>query len=74
MSERSKYLVFAIEAYKKARKLNGAQVYDLFNKYGFFDYITDFYETLHIQGTRYLLEELDEYQRYQDSGKGSAKA
>ena len=67
MDVKIKYLLFCIEAYKKKRGLTGAQVYALFDKYKFFDYIIDFYEILHIQGTQYLLEELDEYRRHQDS-------
>ena len=67
MSKEFKYLLFCIEAYKKACGLTGKQAYALFEKYGFFDYILDLYEILHIQGTRYLLEELDEYRAYKDS-------
>ncbi|MDR1093003.1 MAG: DUF3791 domain-containing protein [Clostridiales bacterium] len=62
-----KYLLFCIEQYKKARGMSGKEAYQLFVKYGFIDYILDLYEVLHIQGTRYLLEELDEYQAYQDA-------
>jgi hypothetical protein len=66
VSDKSKYLIFCIEAYKKARGLTGEEVYSLFDEYNFFDYINEMYELLHIQGTRYLLEELDEYKAVQD--------
>jgi len=67
MGKEFKYLLFCIEEYKKARNLSGKEAYALFEKYGFFDYIIDLYEILHIQGTRYLLEELDEYRAYKDA-------
>ena len=65
MDEKIKYLIFCMETYKQQRHLSGAQVYEQFKKYHFDDYIIDLYELLHIQGTRYLLEELDEYQAHQ---------
>ena len=67
MNEKVKYLIFCIETYKEQRNMTGAQVYDLFKKYKFDEYIIDLYELLHIQGTRRLLEELDEYQSSQES-------
>jgi len=67
MTKEFKYLLFCIETYKKARGLSGKETYALFEKYGFLDYILDLYEILHIQGTRYLLEELDEYRAYRES-------
>ncbi|GHV29546.1 hypothetical protein FACS1894167_09020 [Synergistales bacterium] len=66
MDEKVKFLIFCMEAYKQQRHLTGAQVYGQFKKYHFDDYIIDLYELLHIQGTRYLMEELDEYQAYQE--------
>ena len=44
MDAKTKYLLFCIEVYKRKRGLNGAQVYALFKKYDFFQYIIDFYE------------------------------
>jgi hypothetical protein len=41
--------------------LQASQVYEHFKKYHFDDYIFDLYELLHVQGTRRLMEELDEY-------------
>ena len=67
MNERVKYLIFCMETYKQIRNLTGAEVYELFRKYNFIEYIIDLFELLHIQGTRRLMEELDEYQSVQDS-------
>ena len=67
MNERVKHLIFCMETYKQQRKLTGAEVYEVFRKYNFIEYIIDLFELLHIQGTRRLMEELDEYQAVQDS-------
>jgi len=67
MNDKVRYLIFCIETYKEQRNLTGAQVYDLFKKYNFVEFIIDLYELLHIQGTKRLLEELDEYQNSQES-------
>jgi len=62
MSKELRYLVFAMEEYKKAYNLTGKEVYEIFKKYDFFSYIIDLYELLHIQGQQYLFEELAQYQ------------
>lgn len=67
MDKNMKYLLFCMETYKQHRNLTGRQVYEKFKKYRFDDYILELYELLHIQGTRRLLEDLDEYQAIQDS-------
>ena len=67
MNEKVDFLIFCIETYKEQRKLSGAEAYEIFKKYNFNEYIIDLYELLHIQGTKRLLEELDEYQCAQES-------
>ena len=59
-------MIFCLETYKQHRGLSGEETYELFKKYRFDEYIIDLYELLHIQGTRRLIEELDEYQHAQD--------
>jgi hypothetical protein len=66
MDNKIKYLLFCMETYKQHRHMTGKQVYALFKKYRFDEYILDLYELLHIQGTRRLLEELDEYREIQE--------
>ena len=66
MDKKVEYLNFCIETYKEQRNLTSAQAYKIFIKYNFNEYIIDMYELLHIQGTKRLLEELDEYQRSQE--------
>jgi len=66
MDNKIRYLLFAMETYKEERHLTGKQVYEHFKKYHFDKYILDLYELLHVQGTKWLMEELDEYQSVQD--------
>jgi hypothetical protein len=66
MSREVKYLVFCMETYRHIKNMTGIQVYNHFVKYNFFEYIIDLFELLHIQGTKRLIEELDEYQYSQD--------
>ena len=63
MSKELKYLIFAMEEYKKAYNLSGKEVYEVFRKYDFFSYIIELYELFHIQGQQYLFEELAAYQK-----------
>lgn len=67
MSKEWEYLAFAIEEYRKARNLTGEQVYRIFDKYNFFDYIIELYELFHIESERNLFRALDEYQARQTS-------
>jgi hypothetical protein len=48
-----------MEIEKRARRLSGRQVYALFEKYGLFDFIVQFYDLLHVHGEQYILEDID---------------
>lgn len=61
MSREGKFLIHCIECYRRAKNLSGAAVADLFSKYGLFDYIMRYFESLHVNGDRYLVEDFDEY-------------
>ncbi|MBQ6864328.1 MAG: DUF3791 domain-containing protein, partial [Clostridia bacterium] len=39
--------------------LTGKQAVALFNKYGVFDYITEFYDVLHTTGYNYINNDID---------------
>jgi hypothetical protein len=64
------YLAYCVEVYKQERGLSGRDVHRIFDRYNFFDYIMDLYEILHVNGTKYLMEELDEYQEHLDKNSG----
>ena len=55
------FLSFCIEQYKKAKALSGANVMDIFNKYGVLDYLYEHFEILHTQNHQWLTEDIDEF-------------
>lgn len=61
MSKETKFAVFCMESYKVHKALTGKQVSDLFEKYGVFDYIREFYDVLHTTGYQYINRDIDIY-------------
>lgn len=55
------FIIFCMEEYKVKENLNGKEVYDLFEKYGLFEYLYDGYDMLHTQGAGWLMNDIDEY-------------
>lgn len=43
------------------RSLTGKQAVELFEKYGVFDYIREFYDVLHTTGYQYINHDIDLY-------------
>ncbi len=65
MSKELPFLIYCIEAYRLQKKLSGAEVMALFKKYSVCRYIMEFYESLHVNGDNYIVEDIDEYIRSQ---------
>ena len=61
MDEKILFIVYCIEEYKNAKKLNGKSVIDLFNHYRVIDYIRDYYEALHSTGRQYIVDDISMY-------------
>lgn len=61
MSKEGIFLIYCIEIYENAKKLNGKEVTELFEKYDVFNYITTFFEALHTTGDQYIIEDIDGY-------------
>ena len=59
MSDAGKFLVFCIETYKTAKKLNGKQTIELFSKYGVGEYIYECFDALHTTGDKYIVNDID---------------
>ena len=59
MSKEADFLVYCMEIVKRARQLNGKQVYALFERYGLFAFVMEFYELLHVHGEKYILEDIE---------------
>lgn len=61
MSKEAVFTVFCIESYKLHRNLSGAKVAEIFEKYGVFDYIREFYDVLHTTGNNYINNDIDAF-------------
>ena len=61
MSKEMKFVVFCLESYKRYRNMSGKDVIELFEDYGVFDYITEFYDILHTTGEQYINNDIDIY-------------
>lgn len=59
--EKSYFVSFCIEQYKKHLGIAGDKVLDLFDQYGVIDYLHDNYDILHTQGRQWLIEEIDNF-------------
>ncbi|MDR1840038.1 MAG: DUF3791 domain-containing protein [Treponema sp.] len=60
MDNATKFLVYCVEIYKTAHKLNGRQVIDIFNRYGILEYIVSCCAALHTTGPEYIVEDIAE--------------
>ena len=61
MSKEAVFSVFCIENYKVHRSLTGKQTAELFQQYGVFDYLYEFYDVLHTTGYQYINNDNDIY-------------
>lgn len=55
------FLVYCIEMYRFQKNLSGKDVMKLFNQYSICQYIMEFYESLHINGSKYIVNDIDAY-------------
>ena len=61
MSREGEYLVFAAEQYRFAKGLTGAQVAELFERYGVSKFIMDSFELFHIESEENIITAVDEF-------------
>ena len=61
MSREAYYLVFAAEQYRFAKGLTGAQLVDLFERYGVEKFIMDSFELFHIESEKNMIAAVDEF-------------
>ena len=61
MNKEMAFTVFCLENYKVHWNLNGQAVSELFENYGVFDYIREFYDVLHTTGHNYINNDIDIY-------------
>ena len=58
MDSTTKFLVYCIEIFKAAKKLNGRQITQLFSQYGIYEYIVTCYGALHTTGPEYIIDDI----------------
>ena len=61
MSREMEFTVFCLESYKTYKKLSGKQTVEIFERYGVFDYLREFYDVLHTTGHNYINNDIDIY-------------
>lgn len=61
MSKETNFIIFCLENYKVYKSLTGKDVAQLFDKYGVYDYLRDFYDVLHTTGHQYINHDIDIY-------------
>ena len=61
MSREADYLVFAAEQYRFAKGLTGAQLVDLFERYGVAKFIMDSFELFHIESEKNMIAAVAEF-------------
>ncbi len=61
MSKEGNFLVYCIERYRYAKKLSGAEASELFDKYDVYNYILNFFESLHTMGENLIIQDIDDY-------------
>ncbi len=58
--DKSYFVVFCIEQYKKHRGIDGTDAAELLFSTGIADYLNENYEVLHTQSRQWLMEEIDD--------------
>ena len=61
MSREGEYLVFAMEQYRFEKGLSGAEVVELFDKYGVAKFIMDSFELFHIECEANMIAAVDDF-------------
>lgn len=61
MSKEADFLIYCMERYRYVKKLSGAEVAEMFEKYSIDDYIIRYFEVLHTMGDNYIIQDIDEY-------------
>ena len=61
MSRETQFTIFCIESYKVHKALTGKQVSELFEQYGVYEYIHEFFDVLHSTGYQYINNDIDIY-------------
>ena len=66
MTKEGNFIIFAIEQYKKAMKMQGKDVVELFKKYNIFELIRKSYFVYHIEREQNMIDDINDYIRLQE--------
>lgn len=61
MSKETPFMVYCLQEYKNAKGITGVEALNIFEKYSVLEYIHSFYECLHINGSKYIINDIDLY-------------
>ncbi len=53
------FVTFCIEQYKNHKKITGAEAVTILSEAGVLEYLVEFYDTLHLESTKWILEDID---------------
>lgn len=67
MTKQGDFLIYCIEIYKSLKNMTGKQVSELFSRFDVWDYIYTCYQALHTTGANYIVEDIDQYIKEQQS-------
>ena len=61
MSKESTFIIYCLERYRFAKSMSGKAVAELFVAKQVFDYLSRFFESLHVIGEKLIIQEIDDY-------------
>ena len=61
MSKESTFIIYCLERYRFAKSMSGKAVAELFAAKKVFDYLSRFFESLHVIGVELIIQEIDDY-------------
>ncbi|WP_407441770.1 DUF3791 domain-containing protein [Fibrobacter sp.] len=61
MSKESTFIIYCLERYRFAKSMSGRAVAELFAAKKVFDYLSGFFESLHVIGEKLIIQEIDDY-------------
>jgi hypothetical protein len=56
-------VIFCLEEYRKELNINGEEAIEVFENYNVFKFLEEYYEVLHTQSMKYIIDEIKEFIR-----------
>ena len=61
MSKESTFIIYCLERYRFAKSMSGKAVAERFAAKKVFDFLSRFFESLHVIGEKLIIQEIDDY-------------